>query len=135
VAGQPTKYRPQYCEKLITHMSEGFSYESFAGLISCSLSSLYNWEESHPEFLEAKKTGFEKNRLFYEALGIAAMQGEPSNSAIWIFNMKNRFPKQWRDKHDVESTNVNLNASVAKPDETTSQEKLADTLKAILNRD
>ena len=27
--GRPTKYKPEYCEMLIEHMSEGLSFESF----------------------------------------------------------------------------------------------------------
>lgn len=135
MAGRPSDYKPEYCEMLVEHMAEGLSFESFAGLVGCAISTLYEWEKKNPAFSEAKKEGFERNRLFYERVGLRMMQDGQGSATVWLFNMKNRFPKQWRDKHDVESTNVNLNASVAKPDETTSQEKLADTLKAILSRD
>lgn len=107
--GRPTDYDEKYCEMLIEHMEQGLSFESFAGLIGCASSTLYNWEKDNPEFLEAKKIGFDRNRLFYERAGINMMKDGQGSATVWLFNMKNRFPKQWRDKQEVESTNVNYN--------------------------
>ncbi len=25
------------------------------------------------------------------------------NSTLWIFQMKNRFPKEWRDRHEIQT--------------------------------
>lgn len=107
--GRPTTYKPEYCDELIKHMASGLSFESFAGLIGCALSTLYEWEKVNPAFSEAKKEGFEKNRLFYERAGVTMMQDGQGSATVWLFNMKNRFPKQWRDKQEVESTNTNIN--------------------------
>lgn len=107
--GRPTDYEEKYCEMLIEHMEQGLSFESFAGFIGCASSTLYNWEKDNPEFLEAKKVGFDRNRLFYERAGVTMMQDGQGSATVWLFNMKNRFPKQWRDKQEVESTNTNIN--------------------------
>jgi len=120
--GGPTKYKPEYCEKLIEHMSEGLSYEAFAALIGVHRSILYDWEKSHPEFSEAKDVGFGKSLLFWEKLGRDNIlntsesfgEGQSSskslNGSVWIFNMKNRF--RWRDKQPDEiDTIVNNNNS------------------------
>lgn len=103
---------PEYCEKLINHMAEGYSFESFAGLVGVSRRTIYNWE-AHPKFKEAKEIGFEKCRLFWERLGIVNIisDGETKqslNTGAWIYNMKVRFP-EWRadgplkdeDKNDL----------------------------------
>ena len=107
-AGQPTAYKPEYCQMLIDHMSEGFSYESFAGKIDVARKTIYNWERDFPEFLHAKEIGFDKSRIFWENLGVKHILNESEsspgvgsssrslNSSVWIFNMKNRF--QWRDR-------------------------------------
>lgn len=102
--GRPTKYKEEYCQKLIEHMESGFSYESFAGLVGVSKQTIYDWEKVNPLFLDSKRIAFEKSRLFWERCGIEGMfmggKENPFNSTVWIFNMKNRF--NWRDK--VEST-------------------------------
>lgn len=70
--GQPTLYKPEYCDALITHMREGYSFESFAANISVNRDTLYTWTEVHPEFSDAKRAGKELSLKFYE--GVAKMQ-------------------------------------------------------------
>lgn len=111
--GRPTLYEETLCDKLMGHMAEGLSFESFAGTIGVSRDSLYEWAKVHPEFSDAKKVGTELGRLFWEKLGrdhilsesesYGNNQGGKSkslNSAVYIFNMKNRFG--WRDKQPDE---------------------------------
>ena len=102
--GRPTKYKPDYCIELIKHMQRGFSYDTFPAVIpdKVHLDTLYEWESKYPEFSEAKKIAFTRNRHFWEELGIKASleQKQNFNAAVWIFNMKNRFG--WKDKTETE---------------------------------
>lgn len=112
--GRPSKYLPIYCEQLVEHMRGGLSFESFAGVIGTCRATLYQWEEAHREFSDAKKHGLELNLLWWERVGRAAMLGQGAvkgpdgkpmpiknfNATLWIFNMKNRHG--WRDKQDVD---------------------------------
>jgi len=110
--GRPTKYKHEYCSMLIEHMSNGLSYEAFAGVIGVCKFSLYEWEKNHEEFSDAKLIAFQKCQLFWEKLGVdhiinrsdSEHQGGSSsrslNASVWIFNMKNRF--KWRDKQPDE---------------------------------
>lgn len=107
--GRPTKFKPEYCERLIDHMAMGKSFETFCaclfresnGEIRVSRATLYNWCEQHPEFLDAKKLGIELSYEFWEELGITAVNTPPGqfNTGVWVFNMKNRFC--WRDKVEL----------------------------------
>ena len=118
----PKEYKPEYAEMLKDHMSKGFSFESFAGLIGCSKDALYAMADRNPEFSDAKREAFELSRFFWERLAVENaveynIPGEGSrklNTAAWVFNMKNRFG--WRDQVDQnitqQSHNVNLNARV-----------------------
>ena len=91
--GRPTKYKEEYCEKLVAHMAKGLSYESFAGLIGVHRETLYEWERKHEIFSDSKKIGKEKCLLFYETIGVQGMLGKiPNfNATTWIFKMKNKF--------------------------------------------
>lgn len=111
--GQPTKYDPIYCEMLRTHMAEGLSYESFAGLIGVNRDTLYAWEHAHKNFSDAKSHGREAERLWWEKSGRDGLYNETIkdaegmtvtrsiNASIWIFNAKNRLG--WRDKQEIET--------------------------------
>jgi len=100
--GRETKFKPEYCEQLIEHMSTGLSFESFAGECDVPLTTLWRWEAANPKFREAKQIGMSKGLVFWEKIGRNASAGKiPRFSApAWIFNMKNRY--QWRDKHEIE---------------------------------
>ena len=98
--GRPPKYKKEFCERLIAHMSKGFSYESFAGKIDTHRSVLYQWEHKHPEFLDAKKKAVDKCLVYWEEMGMAGTVGtlKGFQTPMWIFQMKNRF--KWSDRHE-----------------------------------
>lgn len=101
-AGRPTKYKPEYCEMLVEHMREGFSFLSFGGLreVDCGQNTLYEWEKAHPEFQEAKIRGEQACRLQWEKLGMKESK-EAIPSGTYRLNMVNRF-KDWTDKKELE---------------------------------
>lgn len=106
----PTKYKKQYCQELVEHMRDGYSFHSFAGKIGVGARTLFDWLDKYPDFQDAKDQGEHACLLFWEKTGIAGMFGKTFknrdgkefkvnvNPAIWIFNMKARFAKHgWRD--------------------------------------
>lgn len=103
-AGAPSKYRAEYCDKVIKHMSSGLSFESFAGEVDVCIATLYVWEKDHPEFLEAKNRAFAKNLTWWERQAHEGLWGERDgrvfNTTNFIFQMKNRHG--WRDRKDVD---------------------------------
>ena len=101
--GRPTKYKPEYCQQLIDFMSDGFSLEAFAGKVSVTKDTVYQWRDKYPEFSDSIKVGFAKCRVFWEDMGKKGLftdKEEKFNATVWIFNMKNRFG--WRDQQSVE---------------------------------
>lgn len=95
--GRPTDYRPEYCELLIKHLEQGLSIESFGAIVNVSKETIYTWFEKHPKFLDAKKKGLVKSRLWWEKCGHKGMwSGKQFNAAVYIFNMRNRFG--WHDQ-------------------------------------
>jgi len=101
-AGQPTKYKPEYCALLIEHMKKGLSYECFGAVVGTCKQTIYNWEKDNPEFLDAKNKGRQLSQMFWESIfveNIITDKGTNFNTTGWIFNMKNRF--NWRDKQEI----------------------------------
>lgn len=107
--GRPTKYKPEYCKMLVTHMAKGLSFEAFAGVVEVNPDTLYHWANTKPAFSEAKIIAFGKNRLFWETKAVEHLTNEKGvsfNATSWIFNMKNRFG--WRDKQPDEVSQENI---------------------------
>jgi DNA-binding transcriptional regulator YiaG len=114
--GQPTKYRPEFCQMLKEHMSKGLSFETFGAIVNVGRATLYNWEKEHEEFLDAHAIGEVHCQLLHEQIGVSGQSGHLPGfqQSAWRFNMQNRFG--WRDRSDLTSdgkglppTTVNLN--------------------------
>ena len=104
--GNPTDYKPEFCDMLIKYMAQGFSLEAFCGSINATFSSVYRWLK-HPDygdFRQARKIGESKQREFWEQVGRSGLMGEIKgfNTAVWVFNMKNRYG--WNDKRVEDET-------------------------------
>lgn len=125
--GRPSKYKPEYCELLIDHMSKGLSFESFAGVVGTCKQTIYNWTEEFPAFLDAKSQATAKCRLWWEEAGLSGMfmggKDNPFQSAIWVYNMKCRFRDEWTERKDVV-----LQAQVQ---DTTPKESAEETLERL----
>lgn len=98
-----SKFNPKFCDMLVQHMSEGYSYTSFAGVVGVTRMTLNNWRNNHPDFREAFNIGMEKGRYFWEKLGMDLVTGLSKGSArAWEINMFNRFREDWKLKtHDT----------------------------------
>lgn len=116
----PTKYKPEYCEALKKHMQTGMSYESFGAEIDCGRSTLYGWEEIHPEWKEAKLAATEKAQSFFEKRLIAKTSGQKFKNADFdvklidnsclIFALKTRFHKTYGEKTEhIQSGEIKIN--------------------------
>lgn len=90
--GQPTLYRFEYCEKLISHMKSGMSFPSYAAEIDVNPDTLYEWAKVHPDFSEAKKKGEAHSLAYMERVGLLGMTGKMPgfNFSAWIASMNNK---------------------------------------------
>jgi len=102
--GAPTKYKPEYCQTLIDHMEEGYSFESFAALANCCVDTLHEWANVHEDFSVAKKTARAKQLHANEKLIRDIAKHGDGNATAAIFILKNCHPKQWRDRRELEVT-------------------------------
>lgn len=125
--GRPTKYKPEYVKQAYNLCLLGATNEQLAAAFDVTTTTIDNWISGIPEFLGAIKAGREEadakvvKSLYQRAKGyshpdvhIAVSQGDvikteitkhyaPDTTAC-IFWLKNRRPKEWRDKQDIEHT-------------------------------
>ena len=65
-------------------------------------SAWYTLMEDSEEFRQAEEMRLALSEVWWHKQGRAMVTGGQGNSAVWIFNMKNRFG--WRDKQEVDHT-------------------------------
>ncbi len=96
--GRPTKYDVKYCEMLYEHMAQGFSLESFAGVIGVSRSTLYEWVENNPDFSDivqrAKPAQLRANELLMHNIARGKVKNASAQAATFL--MKNYH--RWADR-------------------------------------
>lgn len=109
-SGRPTKFRKEFCQQLIDHMSQGLSFDTFAGRISVNPDSLYEWVKKFPIFSEAKKIATAKRNFLVESMYVQAATGAEvrdtkgrilkPNTAMMIYWTKNTLG--WSDKVEAQ---------------------------------
>ena len=109
-AGQPTSYDPLvHPREAHARLSAGSTKTGVAAAFGISYPTFLNWQEKHPEFFNAVKTGafvMEEtvvNSLYKAAAGYTDPDGKhyPPNPTSAIFLLKNINPNDWRDRKEV----------------------------------
>jgi len=115
--GRPTKYEPKHTELAFWMAQAGLTDKQMAEEMGVTERTINNWKEEHPEFFQSIKKGKStpddvvEAALFRKARGFKYQEGEKERVALpdtvaCIFWLKNRRPNKWRDKHEVEITDV-----------------------------
>jgi len=127
MAGRPTDYRPEMVEQAKKLCELGATDRELARFFQVSESTINLWKLEHPEFSESLKLGKEASdervarSLYHRALGyshdavkifadpktgaekvVEYTEHYPPDTTAAIFWLKNRRPKEWRDKVDHE---------------------------------
>lgn len=100
------------CDAIIEAGREGKTVAEMAAEIGITRETFNQWRKDKPEFSDAVKIGLDMAQGWWEGLGRKGAAGMSEiNPTVFIFNMKNRFREDWRDKHDHEySGTVNVTA-------------------------
>lgn len=98
--GQPTLYRPEYCELVIEFMAQGYSLTAFAGSIRVSRDSVYEWIKRHTDFSDAVTTAQAARVTALETKLLTARRG--AEAACTIFALKNADPVEWKEVRNVQ---------------------------------
>lgn len=118
--GAPTKLTEKMIEAVLFCASKGFTDEDIAKASGVAIHTIYNWKNANPEFLQALKAAkastddLVQASLLGRALGydykeesatkdgpVECMKKMHGDVTACIFWLKNRRPKEWREKTDL----------------------------------
>lgn len=125
--GRPTRYKSEFAGLAYNYALLGATDVEMADFFGVTEKTFNNWKKAHKEFLQSLKAGKVQadavvgNKLYQRACGYEHPEvkvfnhgGEivthevvkhyPPDSTAAIFWLKNRSPKKWRDKQDVDLT-------------------------------
>ena len=126
--GRPTKYKPEYCQRVIELGRKGKSIEQIAGLLNVAKRTLYNWRDNHEDFLHALDEAHDLALMWWEDTAqnniVETKEGERVNASLWSRSMAARFPKKYRQEVKQEITGADgaplltaIQVSFVEPDE------------------
>src|SRR6476660_1459006 len=101
VFGRPTLYRPEYCQRAIEYMGQGFSLTALAGHLGMSKDAIYDWINLYPDFRHAVNMGRAARVAALETKLLSTSQGVGVTAAI--FALKNADPDEWQDRYYSET--------------------------------
>lgn len=100
--GRPSDYHADLCEAVIALGREGKSRTQIAANLGKAKSTVQEWAEKHPAFAQALSLAKELEQAWWEDKGQKGLnQGKNFNATAFIFQMKNRFRDDYRDRHEV----------------------------------
>ena len=99
--GRPTKYKPEYCQKVVELMADGMAKIEVCAELGMGIGydAFLDWQKKYPEFSEAVKIGNRLSEAWWMKEGREALRDKEFNSTLWYMNMKNRHG--WTDKQDT----------------------------------
>lgn len=125
--GRPSLFKPEYSEQAYKICLLGATDADLANFFDVNEDTINEWKKVHPEFSESLKSGKTladaeiAKSLFHRAKGyehpdvdIKMFEGQiivtdlikhyPPDTTAAIYWLKNRKPKEWRDKQEVDHT-------------------------------
>ena len=125
--GRPTLYKQEYVELGYKFCLLGADDNRLAEMLEVDVATINRWKISHPEFCESLKAGKDKadarvaEALYNRALGyshpdsdVKVIDGRiviteltkhyPPDTGAAMAWLKNRQPKTWRDKQEIDNT-------------------------------
>jgi transposase len=106
--GRPSKYDPDYCERVIALGKLGKSIEQIACELNVGTRTIYEWRDVHEDFSRALEMAKEFEQNWWETIAQTHMIEEKDcaklNASIWSRSMAARFPKKYRESTKTEIT-------------------------------
>tara|TARA_B100001063_G_C16779142_1_gene569387 strand:- start:13351 stop:13866 length:516 start_codon:yes stop_codon:yes gene_type:complete len=149
--GRPTKYKKEYAEQAKKLCEKGFTDKDLADFFDVTEQTINNWKGDHPLFFESIKSAKKYSddlvvqSLYNRAIGYTLTEEREEKSdtsgtksvkvnkqiagdtTAQIFWLKNRQPKEWRDKQETEHSGVIGNVTYT-PEQYAEEEKLLNDM-------
>ena len=101
-AGRPTKYKASMIDLISKMGNHGESMAEFAVSLDISKDTLYEWMHDKKEFSDAIKAARLRSQVWWESTAKTQAKEGGGNAAALLFQIKNRFADDYRDKQETE---------------------------------
>ena len=134
--GRPSKYKPEFCEKIIELAKTGAGMVEWALACDVDRTTLFDWAASHEDFSTALSRAKLEEQRWWEQAGRGGMYLDKFNALVWKTSMQARFRDDYTERKVTEVSGPEGGAikteSVTKIDTRELDENQREALKAAL---
>jgi transposase-like protein len=134
--GRPSKYKPEYCERILEMAAEGASMAEYAAEFGIDRTTLFDWRDQHEEFSTALARAKILEQAWFEREARMNMKNKEFNANLWYRSALSRFRDDYAEKRITEVSGPDGGAikteTVAKIDTRTLDESQRELLRAAL---
>lgn len=105
--GRPTKYKPEYCERVIALGKEGYSYAEIAADLEVDKASLFDWARAHEDFSTALRAAKTYEQAWFEREARSNMKNRDFNANLWYRSAASRFREDYTERKETQLTGAN----------------------------
>ena len=103
--GRPTKYKPEYCERIIEMAREsGAGPAEYAAEFDVDRASLYRWAEENEDFAQSLLRAKTHEQAWWERAAKTGMFAEKFNALVWKTSVQARFRSDYTERTQTEIT-------------------------------
>jgi len=105
--GRPSKYRPEFCDRVIELGKQGYSYAEIAAELEIDKASLFDWAKAHEEFSTALRAAKTYEQAWFEREARSNMKNRDFNANLWYRSAASRFRDDYTERKETQLTGAN----------------------------
>lgn len=105
--GRPSKYKPEYCERVIELAREGRGWADYAAEFEVDRASMFRWADEHEDFRTALSRAKVLEQKWWEEQGRSGMFLDKFNALVWKTSVQARFRDDYTERKVQEVTGAN----------------------------
>lgn len=100
--GRPTKYKPEYCERVLELAEGGSGPAEYAADFGVDRTTLYDWAAAHEEFSTSLSRAKILEQAWWERAGRNGMYLDKFNALVWKTSVQARFRDDYTERKVTE---------------------------------
>ena len=100
--GRPSKYKPEYCERMLEMAAEGMSMAEYAAEFGIDRTTLFDWAASHEEFSTALTRAKSLEQAWWEREARLGVKNKEFNANLWYRCAASRFRDDYTERKVTE---------------------------------
>jgi transposase len=100
--GRPSKYKPEYCERIIQLADEGKGPAEYAVDFGIDRTTLYDWAAAHEDFSTALSRAKTHEQAWWEKAARGGMYLDKFNALVWKTSVQARFRDDYTERKVTE---------------------------------